>query len=314
MPELIIGCGGWQYFLIPGVDSLEIYSQAFRFVEVNSTFYTLPNHDLVRSWRRRVPESFEFSVKANKMITHIEKLSPSQRALKYLEKCLEVCRILGCRILVLETPRTLPLQLILENLEKLLKLISLGDVRIALEPRCGWSSNPGIVKGFKDLGIIPITDYSREDPPYDDPDISYTRLFGKGEHNIYQFTDEDLIDIRRRAENRRSRKVYLSFHGIAMYLDAARMERFLKTGELPPVTRSYGIDSLAEVLEEARHEFPMSKQALIRKYGWKLIDVDPKTRVPASVILKQLRRKHYQSLEEVISELRARFERTGPKS
>ena len=49
MPELIIGCGGWQYFLIPGVDSLEIYSQAFRFVEVNSTFYTLPNHDLDKS-------------------------------------------------------------------------------------------------------------------------------------------------------------------------------------------------------------------------------------------------------------------------
>jgi len=92
------------------------------------------------------------------------------------------------------------------------------------------------------------------------------------------------------------------------------MERFLKTGELPPVTRSYGIDSLAEALAEARREFPMSKQALVRKYGWKLIDIDPKTRVPASVILKQLRRKHYQSLEEVINELRARFEKAGQKS
>ena len=99
-----------------------------------------------------------------------------------------------------------------------------------------------------------------------------------------------------------------------MYLDAARMEKFVRTGELPPVTRSYGVDSLAEVLEDARREFPMSKQELVRRHGWKLIDIDPKTRVPASVVLKQLRRNHYKSLEEVIRELRARFEKTGPKS
>jgi len=37
--------------------------------------------------------------------------------------------------------------------------------------------------------------------------------------------------------------------------------------------------------------------------------VDPRTRVPASVILKQLRRDMYNSLEEVIEELRRRFEK-----
>lgn len=309
MPELVIGCGGWQYFRIPGVDSLRIYSRAFRFVEVNSTFYDLPDLALVRSWRRRVPEGFEFSVKANRIITHVEKLTPTQRILEYLEECLEICRILRARVLVLETPRSLLLHPILENLEKLLDAINLKGVRIALEPRCGWSSDPEILRSFKDLEIIPVTDYSREDPPYDDEEIAYSRLFGKGEHNIYQLTDEDLKEVRRRAESRRSRKVYLSFHGVAMYLDAARMERFLKTGELPPATRSYGIDSLAEVLEPAEHEFPMSKQELVRRHGWKLIDIDPKTRVPASVILKQLRRSCYKSLEEVIRELRARFEK-----
>ena len=314
MPELVVGCGGWQYFRVPGADSLKIYSRAFRFVEVNSTFYSLPDLALVRSWRRRVPEGFEFSVKANRVITHVEKLSPSRRTLEYLERCLEICGILRSKVLVLETPRSMRLQLILENLEKLLNAVDLEAVRIALEPRCGWSSNPKTLKGFRDLGIIPVADYSREDPPYDDEEIAYSRLFGKGEHNVYQLTDEDLKEVRRRAENRRSKKVYLSFHGIAMYLDAARMEKFLKTGELPPVTRSYGIDSLAEVLEPAKHEFPTSKQELVRRHGWKLVDIDPKTRVPASVILKQLRRSRYKSLEEVIRELRARFEKTGAKS
>jgi len=46
----------------------------------------------------------------------------------------------------------------------------------------------------------------------------------------------------------------------------------------------------------------------VRRHGWKLIDIDEKTRVPASVILKQLRRKNYRSLEELLRELRMRFE------
>ncbi|OYT67506.1 MAG: hypothetical protein B6U65_03090, partial [Candidatus Wolframiiraptor sp. EX4484-121] len=77
--------------------------------------------------------------------------------------------------------------------------------------------------------------------------------------------------IKERAERRRSKKVYLSFHGIRMYLDAARLERFIKKGELPRVTRSYGIDSLAEVLIDA--DFPATKEELVRRHGWKLIDV-----------------------------------------
>lgn len=71
-------------------------------------------------------------------------------------------------------------------------------------------------QGFKrarDLSIIPITDYSIEDTPYDDPEISYFRLIGRGEHNIYQFIDQELVEIRERGESRKSKKVYLSFHG-----------------------------------------------------------------------------------------------------
>ena len=310
MPELLIGCGGWQYFSLPGFDPLRLYSAAFRFVEVNSTFYRIPDLGVVRSWRRRVPPWFEFSVKANRMLTHKEKLHPSEKAAQLLSRFIEICRILRCRVLVLELPRSLNLsEDLLRSLEDLLSMIDLGEVRVAVEARSGWSIGENLIEGFRDLGVIPVVDYSREDPPYEDDEIAYSRLFGRGEHNIYQFTDEDLKNIKKRAEARKSKKVYLSFHGINMYLDAARMEKFVKTGELPRVTRSYGIDSLAEVLADAVHDFPMTKQELVRRHGWKLIDVDEKTRVPASVILKQLRKDSYTSLDEVLSELRRRFEK-----
>jgi uncharacterized protein YecE (DUF72 family) len=80
--------GGRQYFSIPRVNSLENHPQAFRFIEVNSALYTLPDYDFVRSRRRKAPESFEFLVKTNRVITYAEELSPGQKALKYLEKFL----------------------------------------------------------------------------------------------------------------------------------------------------------------------------------------------------------------------------------
>jgi len=302
--EIVIGCGGWQYFIIPNMDPLKAYSMAFRFVEVNSTFYKIPPMDLVRSWRRRVPGDFEFSVRLNRLISHIEKMNPTERAVKVFQDCVKIAEILNSRILVLETPRSLDPVKAVNGLKSLLRKADIGDIRIAWEPRAGWP--PKAVEEAIKLELIPITDYSVKEPPYDDEEIAYTRLFGMGRHNIYQFTDDDLIRIKERAERRRSKKVYLSFHGIRMYLDAARLERFIKKGELPRVTKSYGIDSLAEVLIDA--DFPATKEELVRRHGWKLIDVDEKTRVPASVILKQLRRKSYRSLEELLRELKMRFE------
>jgi len=57
--EVLVGTGGWYYFNVPG-DRLRNYAKAFKTVEVNSTFYRIPPLSLVESWRRRVPEEFEF--------------------------------------------------------------------------------------------------------------------------------------------------------------------------------------------------------------------------------------------------------------
>ena len=56
MSRVYIGAGGWAYFQVPGMDSLAAYSKAFDFVEVNSTFYTNPSIEMVRSWRRSIEE------------------------------------------------------------------------------------------------------------------------------------------------------------------------------------------------------------------------------------------------------------------
>ncbi len=52
----------------------------------------------------------------------------------------------------------------------------------------------GTVKLMRDMGIIHCTDISKEMPAVDS-DIMYTRLFGHGEHNLYQFDDVELLEI-----------------------------------------------------------------------------------------------------------------------
>jgi uncharacterized protein YecE (DUF72 family) len=49
---------------------LAYYADHFDTVEVNSTFYRVPEPDVARSWVRRTPDSFTFAVKVYQKFTH----------------------------------------------------------------------------------------------------------------------------------------------------------------------------------------------------------------------------------------------------
>jgi len=67
------GEGSWKGTFYPQdqkVDELVYYSQFFRTVEINSSFYRPPSLATVRHWARRVPREFLFSVKLWQKFTH----------------------------------------------------------------------------------------------------------------------------------------------------------------------------------------------------------------------------------------------------
>jgi uncharacterized protein YecE (DUF72 family) len=79
--RIYIGTSGWSYpkgegtwkgfFYPPGnINELEYYSQFFKTVEINSTFYRPPNPGYVYNWARRVPPGFLFAVKLWQKFTH----------------------------------------------------------------------------------------------------------------------------------------------------------------------------------------------------------------------------------------------------
>jgi hypothetical protein len=172
-------------------------------------------------------------------------------------------------------------------------------VRLAWEIRGKVSD--GIVELMRDLGMIHCTDISRKMPSVDS-DILYTRLFGHGKHNLYQFDDAELLEIDRCAKERGKGNVYLTFHGARMYSDAARLTVYEKTGTFPQVTNAAGLASLKIVLEEDI-VFPATRSELMEKQGWKVFDLTEYEHVHASTLLGKLPERKYASVEEVICAL-----------
>jgi uncharacterized protein YecE (DUF72 family) len=74
-----IGCSGWSHTSWKGhfypsnlenSDWLRFYSQVFDYVEIDSSFYRIPNQFMVKNWVKRTPDNFRFTAKFPKVITH----------------------------------------------------------------------------------------------------------------------------------------------------------------------------------------------------------------------------------------------------
>jgi uncharacterized protein YecE (DUF72 family) len=69
---------------IPASEMLPFYASRLPAVELNNTFYRLPQPSMVESWREQVPEDFRFSVKASQRITHFKRLKEAAAETKFM--------------------------------------------------------------------------------------------------------------------------------------------------------------------------------------------------------------------------------------
>ena len=56
-------------------DMLRWYGRMFSSIEVDSSFYGVPAEPILRGWRDKVPDDFEFALKAPQQITHTKRLA-----------------------------------------------------------------------------------------------------------------------------------------------------------------------------------------------------------------------------------------------
>jgi uncharacterized protein YecE (DUF72 family) len=101
MAKVFIGTSGYSYrhwengvFYpqdLPKNKQLQYYSQFFKTVELNVTFYRLPEQKVFSSWDKRTPSDFSFAVKGSRFITHIKKLEDSKEPLRiFFERILSL--------------------------------------------------------------------------------------------------------------------------------------------------------------------------------------------------------------------------------
>jgi uncharacterized protein YecE (DUF72 family) len=88
-----VGTSGWEYrhwvgsFYprdLPRERRLEFYAEHFDTVELNNSFYRLPDADVFATWADRVTEPFAFAVKASRYLTHIRRLREPAEPLERL--------------------------------------------------------------------------------------------------------------------------------------------------------------------------------------------------------------------------------------
>src|SRR3989442_5164803 len=103
MVESLVGAGGWGYFS----GGLEAYAKAFRFVEVNATFYRQIADSTAKRWRAQVPSNFVFSVKAHRDVSHGDRMRASVEARAAFGLSLRTARLLPAPFLILQTPASL---------------------------------------------------------------------------------------------------------------------------------------------------------------------------------------------------------------
>ena len=111
--EIRVGTSGYSYKEWRGsfypeklkpAAMLGYYAERFSAVEINNTFYKLPERTTLERWAEQVPEGFVFVLKASQRITHRQRLAPeSKETLDYL---LDTASALGARLgpILFQTP------------------------------------------------------------------------------------------------------------------------------------------------------------------------------------------------------------------
>jgi len=186
--QYYIGCSGWSYSAWKGPfypsnmdnssDWLSYYASVFDYVEIDSSFYRMPNLFTVKNWLKKTPENFKFTAKFPKVITHDKHLKDVSRELEYFHQSMLPLRdkILA---LLIQLPPSLK---ITEGLDNLRQVVSELDTkfRYAVEVRDRSWFQDLAYNFFANNNICMVWSQLAElrTPPIVTTDFLYVRLIG----------------------------------------------------------------------------------------------------------------------------------------
>ncbi len=309
---ILVGVGGWAYLPIKSGNRLQVCSKLYDFVEVNSTFYKLPEISRVKRWKKTVPSNFEFTVKANRELTHEGFLKPTTKNFELFEQMLEIVKELDASIIHFQFPPSLVMsKSIVKDWRDFFNSARsdrlAANVKFALEVRSeSAKDSKDLASLMHDLDIIPTTDASRSPiAASTDSKIIYTRVFGLGDHTKWSFDSQELKNLIDKLTKAEARKRYVTFHNLTMYEDASRMRTMIKTGKDQQTSNApTGLDSLNRVISLGRVKYPATKQKLLDEFSWKTYDRQAGERVHVGEVIRGLEDRSYHSIDDLMETIR----------
>ena len=216
-----IGCAGWNLARsdianTPAEGSqLERYASIFRAVEINSSFHRSHRRATYERWGSIVPESFRFSVKLPRTITHEKRLAECDEMLKkFLGEVLGLGPRLGC--LLVQLPPSVEFDA--DLVRKFFELIrSTYEGPVMIEPRhASWfAHDPNRM-----LQVLSVTRVAADPAvvgsaaePGGYPGKVYFRLHGSPQVYTSSYTQSylDALSFRMRAYARAGAEVWCIF-------------------------------------------------------------------------------------------------------
>jgi uncharacterized protein YecE (DUF72 family) len=185
--KFYIGCSGWSYSVWKGpfypsnIDSskwLKYYSNVFDYVEIDSSFYRIPNVFAVKNWFKKTPDNFRFTAKFPKVITHDKHLVDVEKEVEVFLRAIEPLHEKTLALLI-QLPPSMEIMQGLEGLRQLIPFLD-NRFRYAVEVRhqswfqdlaYNFFSNNNICMVWSQLAGI-------RTPPIVTSDFLYIRFIG----------------------------------------------------------------------------------------------------------------------------------------
>jgi uncharacterized protein YecE (DUF72 family) len=248
--QIYIGTSGWHYddwtklFYpsdITGYHELTFHAQYFNTVENNSSFYRIASESTYKTWYRMTPETYKFSMKLNKLITHTHKLEINDEVIERVQFILETTQVLKEKLgtLLIQLPASFKYDL--TRLDTFLAFFTkevrnkLYQFDIAIELRNKYWFTEELFTLLEKYNVALVAGQSSRWPEmrHVTSDVVYIRMHGPEKLFASSYSDEQLGEWTTYITSlpKRVKRVYVyfnnDFHGYALD-NAKRLQELLK--------------------------------------------------------------------------------------
>jgi uncharacterized protein YecE (DUF72 family) len=198
--------GGFYPDNLKSEEMLAFYSERLPTVEINNTFYRMPNTTMLESWASTTPETFRFAIKASRRITHIARIKTESAAepLGFLYRTLAALGAKRGPVLFQLPPN---FKKDLPRLTEFLKLLPAGHTAAFEFRNDSWFTDD-VYDALKGAGASLCFSEREDNAP---PPLVETAPWGYVRLRLETYTDDDLRQWAARLEATSWRQIHVYF-------------------------------------------------------------------------------------------------------